>query len=356
MASAGLTAIACGRSNVLYTGDAYGSGHIGSGGSGAVHTGGTGANGVGGSGGSGAKGGSVNTGGSFATGGSVAVGGASGSSGSSGMSPVAGASGGPFACAGVEATCDAFQDFPVSTMISWGSGAFTGGITTFGSVMRDSDETGVHVVGTVDGYGSGFVFWFTRCSDLSAYTGALMTLSGTASPEGYITFQPLTNSDYPWQPRPQDGKGACTSSDPSNPWTDCVAPSVEFAVTGSPLAVSWSAISGGAPVKWDDLASPRELVGLQWLFPFNGTAYSVDLRLDELYLLSAESPVSCVSAAGGMGGMGGIGGIGGMAGSGGAGTAGQAGGEQGGVGNEGGMSGEAGVGTAGSPDAGFGGI
>lgn len=354
MASAGLAAIACGRSNVLYAGDAYGSGQIGSGGSGAVHTGGTGAVGVGGSGGSfGGSGGSVSTGGNFTTGGSVSLG---GSGGSGGGLPVAGASGGPYACAGVEATCDAFHDFPLDTTVTWGNGAFTGGIAVFGNIVRDPDESFLRVAGTVSGYGHGFNLWFTRCSDISAYSGVLMTLSGTASPDGYVTFQMLTNSDFPWQLRPQDGKGACTSMDPMNPWSDCVAPAIEFAVTGSPLAVSWSAISGGLPVAWDPQASPGEIVGLQWLFPWNGVEYDVDLRLDELYLLSAGSPISCVSSMGGVGGMSGMGGIAGLAGSGGAGTAGEAGASQGGVGNEGG-SGDAGApASGGAPDAGFGGI
>jgi len=358
LTASGLAAIACGRSNVLYPGDAYGSGQIGSGGSGAVHTGGTGALGVGGSGGGlGGTGGGVNTGGAVTTGGTFTTG---GTMGSAGGFPSAGASGGPYACAGVEATCDAFHDFPLDTAVTWGNGAFTGGIAVFGNLVRDPDDSLLRVAGTVSDYGTGFVVWFTRCSDISAYTGVLMTLTGTASPEGYVTFQMLTNSDHPWQPRPQDGKGACTSTDPTNPWVDCIAPAIEFAVTGTPLAVSWSAISGGFPVAWDAQASPREIVGLQWLFPWNGTDYDVDLRLDELYLLSAESPVSCVSSLGGMGGMSGtsgMGGIAGLAGSGGAGTAGEAGAAQGGVGNEGGTAGDAGAPAAGgSPDAGFGGI
>src|SRR6185369_819453 len=149
------------------------------------------------------------------------------------------------------------------------------------------------------------------------------TLSGSL--DSTIRFQPLTNSDFPWQPWPQDGKGACTSTDPTNPWVDCVPPSVEFALTSSPLAVSWSAISGGSPVPWNGMVSPRELVGLQWLFPWNGVDYDVDVTLDEVYLISAESPISCSSSMGGMGGVGGIGGTAGMAGRGGAGMAGQAG-------------------------------
>lgn len=360
MTSAGIAAIACGRSNVLYTGDAYGSGQIGSGGSGAVHTGGTGGVGKGGSGGAGGGGGTLSGGGTFGMGGTIAAGGSSG--GSAGAPSMGGVSGGPYACSGVEATCDAFHDFPFGTEPNWGDGAFTGGIAVFGELTRDMDATGLHVTGTITSLASGFNLWFTRCSDLSAYTGVLMTLSGTAMPSGYVTFQVLTNSTYPWQPRPQDGKGACTSPDPLDPYGYCVPPSVDVFVTGFPVAMTWSALSGGMPVAWDTMTSPQEIVGLQWLLPFDGTPYSVDLRLDDLYLLSSEAPVDCVSSMGGMGGVGGIGGMSGAAGI--AGTAGSAGGiageagaPQGGVGNEGGMSGEGGApATAGAPESGFGGI
>ena len=363
MTSAGLAAIACGRSNVLYTGDAYGSGQVGSGGSGAVRTGGTGGGiGKGGSGGSsfGGGGGTLSAGGTGATGGNVATG---GSAGLGGSFPMGGASGGPYACPGVEATCDAFHDFPLDVSeVTWGNGAFTGGIAVFGDIVRESDSTGLHVTGTVSGYGSGFNLWFTRCSDISAYSGVLMTLTGTAAPNGYVTFQLLTNSDYPWQPRPEDGKGACTAPDPADPWSYFVAPAVDVFVAGFPVAMTWAAISGGVPVAWDAMASPQEIVGLQWLFPYDGTAYAIDLRLDDLYLLSSEAPVECVGSMGGMGGMGGIGGMsgaGGMAGTAGSagGIAGEAGAPQGGVGNEGGMPGEAGApATAGASEGGFGGI
>lgn len=360
MTCAGIAAIACGRSNVLYTGDAYGSGQIGSGGSGAVHGGGSGGLGKGGSVGVGGAGGTLSAGGSVGFGGSIAAGGSSGGAGGSGgMIPVAGTGGGPYACPGVEATCDAFHDFPFGTDVTWGSGAYTGGLAVFGSVARDMDSTGVRVTGTVQDYGSGFQLWFTRCSDISAYTGVLMTLSGTAAPNGYVTFQVLTNSDYPWQPRPQDGKGACTSPDPLDPWQYCVAPAVDVFVTGFPVAMTWSAISGGSPVAWDSMTGPEEIVGLQWLFPFDGTPYTVDLRLDDLYLLSSEAPIDCVSSTGGMGGIGGMsgaGGIGGMPGGAG-GLAGTAGAPEAGAGNEAGMSGEGGApGTAGASEGGFGGI
>jgi len=368
LGATGLAAGACGRSNVLYTDDAFGSGQFARGGTGgALHTGGTGgtggsgAIGVGGSVGGG--GGTVSTGGSFAMGGSQSLGGSSGIAGAGG-SFVAGAAGqGPFACSAVSATCDVFHEFPLQAGVTWGNGAFTGGITVFGALKREDDATGLHVTGEVaTSMPGGFTLWFSRCSDLAAYTGLLMTLSGTSlPPNGYVTLQVLTNSDYPWQSAPEEGKGACTSATRSPTFSDCVPPEVEVKVTGSPLAIDWTAIMGGMPKAWSGTDSPRELVGLQWVFPVDeAQSYLVDLRLDDLYFISADAPTDCVTSAasGGMGGMGGMSGMAGGSGMAGiSGMAGTAGTAEAGAGNEGGFGGEAGVpATGGAPDAGFGGI
>lgn len=347
---------------MLYTDDSFGSGEFTKGGSGGSHnTGGSAALGVGGSFGGG--GGSVSAGGSGGTvamGGSVAVGGSSGFQGTGG-SFTAGASGeGPYACSAVSATCDVFHEFPLASGVTWGSGAFTGGISVFGDLTRVDDATGLHVTSQEVMSASGFTVWFSRCSDLSAYTGLLMTLSASIlPPDGYVALQVLTNSDYAWQSAPEEGKGACTSMTRDPTFGDCVAPEVEVKVTGTPLAIDWTAIMGGMPKAWSTTDSPRELVGLQWTLRYDVRqgAYPVDLRLDDLYFISADAPIDCVSSMGGMGGMGGIGGMsgnGGLAGSAGGGTAGA---PEAGVGNEGGLAGEAGnPTTGGAPDAGFGGI
>lgn len=357
--------MACGRSTVLYEGDAFGTGlpsHGSVGGSGAHGgTGGTGGRATGGTGGS------LNTGGSSTTGGTGmgvggSVGGMVGVSGGGGMGP------GPFACAAVTPTCDAFREFPDTTQISWGSGSFTGGITVWGpGLQRDMDSSRLHVTGTVTGY-SGIVIWFSHCSDLSQVSGIQMTLTGTAGPNRPITFQPLTNSDYPWQPQPLDAKGACTAKDPSNAYAECIPPYVDFQLPSGPLFIAWSAFGGGIPVPWNSVSSPREIVGLQWQFSWSSTAtpYDVDFTIDDVFL-SGQASVDCASPLGGTGGMSGAGGTagsGGISGSAGATMGGFGGTSQGGSANEGGAAGvveagaggETGTSSGGAPDAGFGGI
>ena len=372
MTTVGLAAGACGRSNVLYKDDAFGSGQVAKGGTGGgTHT-------TGGSGGSGALGGasvggssgSGATGGSFTMGGSTSLGGSAGIVGAGG-SFVAGAGGeGPYACSAVSATCDVFHEFPLETGVTWGNGAFTGGISVFGELKREEDASGLHVTGFVSPMmQGGFTMWFSRCSDLAAYTGLLMTLSGTiASPSGYLTLRVLTNSNYPWQSAPQEGKGACTETTRDPTFGDCVAPEVEVMVTGSPLAIEWNDIMGGMPKAWSAMGSPSELVGLEWVFPVDdGQSYAVDVRLDDLYFISANAPTDCVSSMAGAGGMGGMGGMSGMSGIGGmsglsgiggmSGMAGTAGTPEAGAGNEGGFGGEAGVpASGGAPEAGISGI
>jgi hypothetical protein len=351
LAGATIGASACGRSAVFYEEDSFSTGdRVGAGG---AHTGGTG--GRGGLGGAAGTSGSANVGGNGTAGGAAGI---------AGMSPVGGA--GPFACPSVAPTCNTYTEFPADPGVTWGRGAFTGGFSVYGAgLARDPDASVFRVTGTVGGYGRGFTIWFTRCSNLAEYTGVQMTLSGSAGPDGLIAFQPLTNSDYPWQPRPQDGKGACTSAS-SNPYDDCIQPAVEFLVTGAPLFISWTAISGGTPVMWDAMASPSEIVGLQWEFPWSdGKApYMVDLSLDDVFLWG-EGSVNCGSSQGGMGGMGGGAGSGvagsGTSGGGSGGHAGAAAAGASGAGNEGGAgngaAGEAGAPGSGAPGfAGFGGI
>jgi hypothetical protein len=358
---------ACGRSTVLYEGDAYGpavAAHGGSGGS-------SGRGGGAGKGGSSTSstGGSVTTGGSGAVGGSVT--GTGGSfAGSFGLAGSGGAVMGPYACAAVDATCSAFTEFPESPDVTWGYGAFTGGVTVFGpGITRAPGSAKLHVTGTVSDY-SGVQIWFSRCSNLSAAMGIQMTITGTTVPPNHITFQPLTNSDYPWQPRPQDGKGACTAPDPLNPWLTCMAPQVEFEITGAPLLIAWNAFTGGNPVPWNPVVSPSEIVALQWLFPWSpgSMPYTVDLEIDDVFLVGPPG-TDCVSAVGGTGGIGGgtgAAGGGARAGASGSSTAGSSFGGTGQAGssneagaagaNEGGTGNDGGAPNGGAPDAGFGGI
>ena len=372
---------ACGRTDVWYRDDAYGaqggnshliggtggkagssSGKGGKGGS--VSTGGTSV--TGGTGGSFGTGGTVSTGGSFGTGGST--GGASGRGGSpafggrsaggrggannAGRGGSGGAAGagamGPFACPGTLPTCDRYTNFAVTSDISWGSGAFTGGVSVFGSgLYRVYDTTQIRVVGTVDDYGNGFVIWFTTCSDLRSATGVFFTLTGVTDFMDQMQFSPMTNSDYPWQSAPENGKGACTSSDPADPWRECVLPYRNVTLSSQPQSIYWTSVVGGAPVPWNASTSPGELIGIQWLFPYDPTvgAYDVDVMLDNVgFIDTSPSAIDCgpTFGTGGAGGIGGAAGSGGSAGFGGLPVA--------------GATSSGGVSFGGASNAGFGGL
>jgi hypothetical protein len=366
-----LGVFACGRSDVLYKDDAFGPGRgtggvggtVGTGGS--VHvTGGTGgsrsAGGTTGggvsTGGSVSAGGSVSTGGGFTGGsggvgvGGVGVGGVGGSVGGvAGSLPSAGRSGGPYGCVGVAPTCNEFTSFSLTDGATWGTGNFTGGVTAFGpSVTRVMDTSAVHITGTVLDYGTGIIIWFANCSNLKGYSGIEFTVSGSTGYGSFIYFMPLTNSDYAWQPRPQDLRGACTSSTPETPYADCVEPQVSISLGASPVIVPWQAVHGGAPVVWNDVASPTEIVGLQWLLPYDPTygAYDFDVTLDNVSLYAGG--VDC--------GPGSFGGMGGMAGASGGGNSGAGAGFGGaGFGGTGAGFGGAGLGGSGFGGSGFGG-
>jgi hypothetical protein len=260
---------------------------------------------------------------------------------------VAGAAGdgarGPFACQGTLPTCDRYTNFATSGNITWGSGAFTGGIGVFGSgIYRLDDTSQIHVVGTVSDYGNGFTIWFTTCSDLSRSTGVFFTLTGMTDFMDQLQFSPVLNSDYPWQTAPENRKGACTSNS-TDPWTDCVLPYRYVTLSSQPQAMDWTSVVGGSPVAWNASTSPGELIGLEWVFPYDANVgpYDIDVTLDDVGFLDASlSAVDCgsTSGTGGAGGMGGAAGFGGLAGFGGAPVAGatsSGGASSGGAGNAG---------------------
>jgi hypothetical protein len=277
---------------------------------------------------------------------------------------------GPFACtAPPMATCNTWTTFGATGANSFGSGTFLGGITTFGTtLMRDTSTDNIHVTGTVDSYSYGFGLYFQNCVDLSAYTGVSFKIKGTYAAAGAggtagagaggaggaaaatINFQFETNVDYPWMPRPMDKKGACTATvDPTNPFGECTAPNAAVMLTASdstPTAITFASLMGGKPTV---TADPAQVVGIQWSFPWTGTAagnYTFDVTLSDFTLTGGTAgPVSCAVAAGGTGGTGGAGG----AGAGGAGTAGAGGATAAGAG------GAATAGAGGAATAGAGG-
>jgi hypothetical protein len=280
------------------------------------------------------------------TGGSTA--GASGSGGSAGMEG--------YSCKGVTTTCDTISDFPSGEGMCWGTGDFKGGVGQYGGLTLDTTGGDIHVSGEVSTY-SGFNIWFSYCSDLSAYTGISFTLSGmvmSATAPNTIDFQLQTNSNYPWQADPSIMKGACTSDTPDNPWGDCIASSssVPIPADSMPVMVTWAQVTGGAPVPFSATTSPKEILGLQWQFPWaeGATAYMVDVHVDNITFIGGTATACSTGSCSGSGGAGGAGGSAGASGSGGwlggAGAGGTAGGGAGGTG------GTAGAGTGGGGTAG----
>jgi hypothetical protein len=337
----------------------------GSGGKGA--TGGTGGtSGKGGSsGGMTTTGGSAGTGGTGGGSGGMATGGAGGAGGmtASGGAPAAGAGGGaaaagPFACKGSAATCNTYENFATSTAAWWGSGEFNGGFSVFGEgIMRDTADTSqVHITGMVAGYGRGFNFWFSFCSDLSPFMGVTFTVNGTTMAAAPLTanaieFQPQTNSNYPWHPAPMDKKGGCTSPTPADPWSDCIAPAKSVLLSDMPQTVLWTdaGLANGKPVVFDPATSPKEIVGIQFQFPWASAAtpYAVDITLDNMSFAGAPMPIDCGTSVG-SGGMGAGGAATGGASAGGASSGGASSGGMGGA-----AAGAGGAATGGAPTGGM---
>ena len=310
---------------------------------GGVSSGGTFTGGMGGTGPSGGTTtGGTTTGGSSTGGAGSSAGGAAGSGGAGGGA----AAMGPYACKGDVANCGVIADFPMGSAQAFGNSDFSGGISVFGGLTRDTAVTdAMHITGMVDNYGKGFNIWFTYCSNLSAYGGIEFKVTGTtghATAPNTIEFQAQTNADYPWQPFVADMgvKGACTAPEGTDPWSVCQAPTKGAIMLGTtPVQVMWADLMGGMPTAWAAATGPAELVGIQWQFPWasGATAYPVDVTLDDVKFIGGTGPTSAcppyMAGGGGMGGMagGGAGGAAaGMAGGGAGGMAGRAGGGMGG--------------------------
>jgi hypothetical protein len=279
--------------------------------------------------------------------------------------------GGPFTCKAVAAACNSITDFPASGMC-FGAGDFKGGVgMPYGEGLTlDQADGALHVSGTVSTY-SGFNLWFSYCSDLSAYTGIEFTITGmvgaAVTSMNTIDFQLQTNSTFPWQTTQNmtDMKGGCTATDATNVWASCIAPSLNVAIPAEatmPVSITWDKMMGGAPAAWAAATSPKEIMGIQWQFPWTSgaTEYSVDVIVDNIkFIGGTDTPCTNGSCSGGSAGAGGAGGAGGGGGAGGAGGAtggGGAGGSGGDAAGSGGSGGSAGsAGAAGSGGSGGGG-
>ena len=316
--------------------------------------------------------GTAGTGGSTAGTAGTASGGTAGTAGASGSG---GGTGGPFSCKAVPATCNAISDFPASGMC-FGNGDFKGGTGQPYGEGLTLDQTGgaLHVSGTVSTY-SGFNLWFSYCSDLSAYTGISFTLSGVvgaaAPAANTLDFQLQTNSTFPWQTAQNmtDMKGGCTATDATNPYASCIAPLLNVPVppadAPATVTVTWDQMAGGSPAPWSVAMSPKEIMGIQWQFPWSSTAtaYDVDVTIDDVKFTGGTETACTNGSCSGSGGAGGAGGAGGGgtggdaaggtagAGAGGGGAGGAAGAGMGGGGSGGASAGTGGGGTAGTAGA-----
>ena len=339
----------------------------GSGGASGSATGGTATGGTatGGTATGGTATGGTATGGT-ATGGTATGGSAGASTGGSAGAGASGGSGGmsgPFACDMPKtATCGQINDFTTASP-AFGGPDFSGGVSVFGAgITRDASTTALHITGMVTGYGHGFNIWFSYCSTLAAYTGITFTISGTTAATAMpntIDFQIQTNTDYPWQPRPQDMKGGCTAPDPTMAYSVCIAPTLNVPLGAAPQTVTWAQMMGGTPTAWSPTMSPSEVIGLQWQFPWSSTAtaYAVDITLDNIQFTGGTGPTTaCPPYMSGGGGAGGAGGAGpGGAGGASAGAGGSAAGAGGAAAGGGGRGGQAGGGGAAGAAAGGGG-
>ncbi|HEV8549729.1 MAG TPA: hypothetical protein VGQ57_11890 [Polyangiaceae bacterium] len=220
------------------------------------------------------------------------AGGSGGGPGSAPSGTAGGSAAGPHACPGYTPACSSLETFPNTSAISWVDGDdFHGGIRVFGSgVARSADTTALHVTGTVTGPGAGFSFWFQDCVSLEFFRGIRFTLSGhapgAAGEKLALAFQ--TNADHSWQTDPTGRVGACTPPDGAAISSYCVAPSVLIPLASSPTEIPWADVHGGKPVPWDAISGPKQLVALEFTFPWdaNSKPYAVDVSFDHLLFLS----------------------------------------------------------------------
>jgi hypothetical protein len=278
-------------------------------------TGGSGLN-VGGTPGSGGSG----TGGSGTSG--------SGTSGSATGGDSVGGSGGAgggtgFACAGMMPTAPLITEFAdlMPNATNAGQFIFAAGVPggTFAyqpAVFTLTNATGaLNIKGNVANY-DGFGVYFGTCTDGSAYDGVSFNIKGNAGPTGKLSFRFQTNANMAINT--VDKKGSCVVP-PGTVDPDPICHHATFDITVAPeggdVAVKFSDVMGGVPIATVD---GKDIVGLEWAFPWagpGGTAYDVDVTIDDIKFTGTGGPVGGSGGSGG-GGAGG-GGAGGTAGTGG---------------------------------------
>jgi hypothetical protein len=264
------------------------------------------------------------TGGSGGTSAGSTSGGSAGSTNGGSAGSTNGGSGGvaTYACEGVVPPSTAITDFtdlmPASEPL-WGAtpatGAFYGGLFSYGGPgavpVTDVSGGNLHVTGTIEDY-SGAGLYVAYCTDASKFAGVRFTISGDVGPTKQMLFSVQTNTNL--YPDPLAMKGICQAN-PDKKFIDCVPPN--FAVTdigdqAKVVEVTWAQLKAGMPAA-AATTDGSDVVGFQWSFSWTTgmSSYDVDLTIDDVELIGAES------GAGGSG-AGGAGNEPGMAGAGGA--------------------------------------
>ena len=203
---------------------------------------------------------------------------------------------GPRACRGsINAACTLLSEFPARAGAWWGDGDdLHGGLALLGTVLTVApDPSALHVSGTVAGDGVGFAIWFDHCVDLSTYRGLRFRLSGAMSgaPSRQMRVAVQTNSDLSWQTAAQAYLGACTPAKPESAALDCVAPSVNVALTKATTLIYWGDIAGGKPKAWEPATGPLEVTGVAFTFPWDAKAkpYAADVTFDDFGFISVAT-------------------------------------------------------------------
>ncbi len=173
----------------------------------------------------------------------------------------------------------------------------------------------LNVKGNVKAY-DGFGVYTTACTDASAYTGVSFNIKGNVGPGGKLNFRVQTNADMAVDT--VNKKGSCVvPPGTTDTYPLCHPSSVDIPVSagGAVVEVKFADLIGGMPVA---AVTGKDIVGFEWAFAWmdGGTAYDVDVTLDDVKF-TGGTPGGGSGGAGG-GGAGG-GGAGGAAGNGGAG-------------------------------------
>ena len=160
-------------------------------------------------------------------------------------------------------------------------------------LVSDVTDSNWHITGTVGDY-SGFGLYFDNCNrvDASAYQGISFTVSGSVGDNNEIVLNVGTLNDSiaaGWintHGGTTTDPGRCVPETGTNQYDqqDCKNPTVTIPVSDTPTEVTilWSDFEGGSPEP--NVATPSEITFISWSFPWtsDGTAYPVDLTIDDL--------------------------------------------------------------------------